>query len=49
MKGKIVKTKSGLIGVTQGQVINGKIVVHVADGKKLLCNLKDLEFIGFQD
>jgi len=48
MQGKIVKTKSGLIGVTQGQVINGKIVVHVGD-KKLLCNVKDLEFLGFQD
>jgi hypothetical protein len=45
----IVKTKTGLTGTTKGEVINQKIVVHVKDGKNLLCNKKDLEIIGFSD
>lgn len=50
MPGRIVKTKSG-----QGQTnnddepINGKIKVYLEDGKKILCNPKDMEPIGFWD
>lgn len=48
MKGKIVKTKTGEIGITTGEKLNGKIIVHVGE-KKLLCAPLSLKLIGFSD
>lgn len=51
MAGKIVKTKSGKTGIIHNnfETINGKIPVILEDKTKLLCNPKDLVFIGFWD
>lgn len=50
MPGRIVNTASG-----QGQTnnkdkpINGKIIVYLDDGKKILCDPKKITPIGFWD
>ena len=51
MPGKIVKTKTGHVGRTRNgdKPVNGKVVVHLDDGKKILCNAKDLIMKGYWD
>lgn len=50
MAGKIVLTKHG-----QGQTKNtdkpvaGKVIVYLADGRKILCNPANLKIVGFWD
>lgn len=47
-KGRIVETKSGIIGKTifKEKKINKKVVVHL-DDKKMLCDQKSLKYIGY--
>lgn len=49
--GRVVKTKSGLIGCTYNSEppVNGKIKVFLPDGKNILCNPNNLQCIGFTD
>lgn len=61
IRGQLVKTKSGLQGVTKGEMLNGKMVVylpmkvqHHAQEKligysRMLCTRETLEVIGYQD
>ncbi len=50
MAGKIVETKLG-----KGQMNNndkpvkGKIIVYLYDGKKVICDPKNIKIIGFWD
>ena len=48
--GRIVKTKTGLIGRTYNHegFINGKLIVHTLNGK-LLCDPNTVEINGFID
>ena len=50
MAGKIVEVKSG-IGVTKNsdKPVNGKILVYLADDKKVLVDPKNIKIIGFYD
>lgn len=50
MPGKIVETKSGT-GKTDNKdtPVNGKIVVYLANGLKMLCDPKNLKIIGYWD
>ena len=51
MPGKIVETKSGAIGQTDNKdaPVNGKILVRLANGLKMLCDPKNLKLIGYWD
>lgn len=49
--GTLVETKTGLLGRTYNSenLINGKVCVYCTDGKKLLCDPKNLILKGFID
>jgi len=50
MAGKIVQTESGRGQTTNGEApINGKIIVRLDNGKKILCDVKKIKFLGFWD
>lgn len=53
-RGKIVKTKSGLIGKAPAHIapVNGKVVVKVVKDSKeinMLCRPEDLQIMGYYD
>lgn len=50
MAGRIVETKSGK-GKTDNkdQPVNGKIMVYLDDGTKILCDPKNIKVIGYWD
>ncbi len=50
MAGKIVETKLG-VGQTEDKdkPVNGKILVYLGNGKKVLCDPKNIKLIGFWD
>lgn len=49
--GYVVETKNGKQGVAlhSDKPINGKTVVRLDDGSKILCDPATLKMIGFQD
>jgi hypothetical protein len=48
--GKIVKTKLGDgYTINSDKLIQGKVVVYLEDGRKVLCSPEKLVFIGFYD
>jgi len=49
--GKLVKTKSGILGRTFNDqpLANGKVCVYLSGGRKMLCKSKSLKLIGFID
>ena len=50
MAGKIVETKQGKGFVKNSEpIINGKVAVHLENGKKILCDPKNIKTIGFYD
>lgn len=50
MPGKIVITKSGK-GITKNgdKPVNGKVIVYLENGTKILCDPKKITMIGFWD
>lgn len=51
MAGKIVETKKGIVGQTDNKdkSVNGKIIVYIGNGKKILCDPKTLILKGYWD
>lgn len=50
MAGKIVETKLGRGQTKNGdKPVNGKIIVYLDNGKKILCDPKNIKPIGFWD
>lgn len=49
--GYLVETKTGKRGVSlhSDAPVNGKIVVRLDDGSKILCEKESLKFLGFHD
>lgn len=50
MAGKYVETDSG-VGKTKNsdKEINGKVLVYLHNGKKILCDPKKIKTVGFYD
>lgn len=48
--GMIVSTKLGE-GITKNEdnPINGKVPVYLNDGRKVLCSIQNIKFLGFYD
>ena len=50
MAGKIVKTKLGKGRIENyDRPINGKIIVYLDDGKKIVCKPENIQVIGYFD
>ncbi len=51
MPGKIVVTSTGKNGRTKNtdKPMNGKVIVYLDDGPKILCRPENLKVIGFWD
>lgn len=48
--GKIVRTKFGDgYTINSEKMIQGKVVVYLEDGRKILCNPEKLKLLGFYD
>lgn len=49
MSGKIVQTIKGTKGQTEDKekTINGKLVIHTDDGKKIICHPDNIKVIGY--